>query len=78
MTTAARVAYRSLMRTASEAPTRPDRGLFGIVGPARPTDAAVAALVAVAQLGLTTLAARHQPDRGRYSHRRRGDQMECW
>jgi signal transduction histidine kinase len=51
------------MRTASEAPARPDRGLFGIVGPGRPTDLAVAALVAVAQLGLTTLAARRQPDR---------------
>ena len=63
MTTAARVAYRSLMRTASEAPARPDRGLFGIVPPGRPTDVAVAALVAVAQLGLTTLAAHRQPDR---------------
>ena len=51
------------MRTASEAPARPDRGLFGIVPPGRPTDVAVAALVAVAQLGLTTLAARRQPDR---------------
>jgi signal transduction histidine kinase len=51
------------MRTASEVPTRPDRGLFGIVPPGRPTDVAVAALVAVAQLGLTTLAARRQPDR---------------
>src|SRR5829696_7134152 len=51
------------MRTASEAPARPDRGLFGIVGPGRPTDLAVAALVAVAQLGLTTLAAHRQPDR---------------
>jgi signal transduction histidine kinase len=63
MTTAAGVAYRSLMRTASEAPARPDRGLFGIVPPGRPTDVAVAALVAVAQLGLTTLAAHRQPDR---------------
>ena len=51
------------MRTASEVPTRPDRGLFGIVPPGRPTDVAVAVLVAVAQLGLTTLAARRQPDR---------------
>jgi signal transduction histidine kinase len=51
------------MRTASEVPARPDRGLFGIVPPGRPTDVAVAALVAVAQLGLTTLAARRQPDR---------------
>jgi signal transduction histidine kinase len=51
------------MRTASEVPARPDRGLFGIVPPGRPTDVAVAALVAVAQLGLTTLAARHEPDR---------------
>jgi signal transduction histidine kinase len=51
------------MRTASEVPARPDRGLFGIVPPGRPTDVAVAALVALAQLGLTTLAARRQPDR---------------
>ena len=51
------------MRTASEVPAGPDRGLFGIVPPGRPTDVAVAALVAVAQLGLTTLAARRQPDR---------------
>jgi signal transduction histidine kinase len=63
MTTAARVAYRSPMRSASEAPTRPDRGLFGIVPPGRATDVAVAALVAVAQLGLTSLAAHRQPDR---------------
>jgi signal transduction histidine kinase len=63
MTTAARVAYRSLMRSASEAPTRPDRGLFGIVPPGRATDVTVAVLVAVAQLGLTTLAAHRQPDR---------------
>jgi signal transduction histidine kinase len=51
------------MRSASEAPTRPDRGLFGIVAPGRATDVTVAALVAVAQLGLTTLAARRQSDR---------------
>ena len=51
------------MRTASEVPARPDRGLFGIVPPGRPTAVAVAVLVAVAQLGLTSLAARHQPDR---------------
>ncbi|HKQ02597.1 MAG TPA: sensor histidine kinase [Actinomycetes bacterium] len=63
MTTAARVAYRSLMRSASEVPTRPDRGLFGIVPPGRATDVTVAVLVLVAQLGLTTLAAHRQPDR---------------
>jgi signal transduction histidine kinase len=63
MTSAPGVAYRSLMRTASEAPARPDRGLFGIVPPGRPTDVAVAVLVAVAQLGLTTGAAQRQPGR---------------
>jgi signal transduction histidine kinase len=49
------------MGTSSEAPGRPDRGLFGVVPPGRATDVAVAALVAVVQLGLTTLAARHRP-----------------
>ena len=63
MTTAAGVAYRSLMRTTSEAPARPDRGLLGILPPGRPTDVAVAALVGVVQLGLTTGAAQRQPDR---------------
>jgi signal transduction histidine kinase len=63
MTMVAGVAYRSLMRSASEAPARPDRGLFGIVAPGWPTDVAVAVLVGVAQLGLTTLAARNQPGR---------------
>ena len=63
MTAAAAVAYRSLMRTTSEAPARPDRGLFGILPPGRPTDVAVAVLVGVAQLGLTTGAAQGQPDR---------------
>jgi signal transduction histidine kinase len=53
------VAYRSPMRSASQAPARPERGLFGIVPPGRPTDLAVAALTGVLQLGLTTLAARH-------------------
>jgi signal transduction histidine kinase len=57
------LAYRSLMRTASDAPARPDRGLFGVVPPGRPTDVAVAVLVGVIQLGLTTVAARRQPDR---------------
>jgi signal transduction histidine kinase len=57
------VAYRAGMRSISEAPARPDRGLFGVVPPGRPTDLAVAGLVAVVQLGLTTLAARHRPDR---------------
>src|SRR5829696_728361 len=47
----------------SEAPGRPQRGLFGIVPPGRPTDLAVAVLVGVVQLALTTLAARRQPER---------------
>jgi signal transduction histidine kinase len=51
------------MRTASEPDLRPDRGLFGIVPPGRPTDVAVAALVGVVQLGLTTAAAHRWPDR---------------
>src|SRR5215218_4869165 len=49
--------------TLSEAPGRPRRGLFGIVPPGRPTDAAVAGLVGIAQLVLTTLAAHRQPER---------------
>ncbi|HEV3496901.1 MAG TPA: sensor histidine kinase [Actinomycetes bacterium] len=57
------MAYRSLMRTSSEPAAPPDRGLFGIVPPGRPTDVAVAALVGVVQLGLTTVAAHRQPDR---------------
>ena len=63
MTGIGRVAYRSLMRSGSEVPARPERGLFGVVPPGWPTDVAVAALVGVAQLGLTPLAARNQPDR---------------
>jgi signal transduction histidine kinase len=63
MTGDALVAYRSPMRSASEAPARPERGLFGVVPPGRATDLAVAALVLVVQLGLTTAAARNQPDR---------------
>ena len=63
MTTAAGGPTVLFMRTASEGPARPDRGLFGIVPPGRPTDVTVAALVAVAQLALTTLAAHRQPDR---------------
>src|SRR5918996_350694 len=51
------------MRTASETATPPDRGLFGILPAGRPTDLGVAGLVAVLQLGLTTLVARNQPDR---------------
>jgi signal transduction histidine kinase len=51
------------MRTTSDATARPDRGLLGIVPPGRPTDLAVAAVVGVVQLGLTTLAARNQPGR---------------
>ena len=51
------------MRTVRDAPGRPDRGLFGVVPPGRPTDVAVAVLVGVVQLGLTTLAARRQTDR---------------
>ena len=63
MTGGGRVAYRSLMRTSDEARVRPDRGLFGIVPPGRPTDLAVAGLTLVAQLLLTTAAARRQPER---------------
>jgi signal transduction histidine kinase len=51
------------MGTVREAPGRPDRGLFGIVPPGRPTDVAVAVLVGVVQLGLTTLVARRQTER---------------
>src|SRR4029453_10253215 len=51
------------MRSVSEAPGRPERGLFGIVAPGWPTDVAVAVLVGVVQLALTTLAAHRQPDR---------------
>jgi signal transduction histidine kinase len=61
MTGAAVVAYRSPMGSASQAPARPDRGLFGVVPPGRPTDVAVAVLVGAVQLGITTLAARHRP-----------------
>jgi signal transduction histidine kinase len=49
--------------TLSEAPRRPQRGLFGIVPPGWPTDVAVAVLVGVVQLALTTLAAHRQPER---------------
>ena len=63
MTAVAVVAYRSPMRSASEAPARPDRGLFGVVPPGRPTDLAVAALVLVVQLGVCTLAARRHQGR---------------
>ena len=38
--------------TRREAPGRPDRGLFGIVPPGRPTDLAVVVLVGVLQLAL--------------------------
>jgi signal transduction histidine kinase len=51
------------MRTSSEAPARPERGLFGIVPPGRATDVAVAALTGVVQIGLTIGASRNQPDR---------------
>jgi signal transduction histidine kinase len=51
------------MGTVRDAPLRPDRGLFGIVAQGWPTDVAVAVLVGVVQLGLTTLAARRQTDR---------------
>src|SRR5512133_3008185 len=51
------------MGSASQAPARPDRGLFGVVPPGRPTDVAVAVLVGAVQLGLTGVAASHQPDR---------------
>jgi signal transduction histidine kinase len=64
MTGVAEVAYRSLMRTTGEAPTRPDQGLFGVVPPGRPSDLAVVGLVGVAQVALTVGAARGgQPDR---------------
>jgi signal transduction histidine kinase len=63
MTVVGAVAYRSLMRTSSEPETQAERGLFGIVPPGRPTDVAVAVLVGVVQLGLTTAVARRQPDR---------------
>jgi signal transduction histidine kinase len=49
--------------TGSEAPGRPQRGLFGIVPPGWPTDVAVAVLVGVVQLTLTSLAAHRQPER---------------
>jgi signal transduction histidine kinase len=51
------------MRTTSEAPAGPDRGLFGVVPPGRPTDLVVAGLVLVVQVGLTTAVARRQPER---------------
>jgi signal transduction histidine kinase len=51
------------MGTTSEATARPDRGLFGVLPPGRPTDVAVAVLVGVVQLLLTTGAAQGQPDR---------------
>src|SRR4030095_12021555 len=41
----------------------PDRGLLGFVPPGRPTDVAVAVLVGVVQLGLTTAVADRQPER---------------
>src|SRR5918999_3188245 len=63
MTGVAGVAYRSSMRTTRELDAPPERGLFGIVPPGRPTDVAVAVLVGVVQLGLTTAAAHRQPDR---------------
>ena len=62
MTAAAGVAYRSLMRTTSEAPAR-RTGAARHPAPGRPSDVAVAVLVGVAQLGLTTGAAQGQPDR---------------
>jgi signal transduction histidine kinase len=49
--------------TLREAPVRPQRGLFGIVPPGPPTDAAVVVLVGVVQLVLTTAAAHRQPER---------------
>jgi signal transduction histidine kinase len=51
------------MRSVSEAPGRPQRGLFGVVPPGRPTDLAVVVLVGVVQLALTSLAAHRQPER---------------
>jgi signal transduction histidine kinase len=52
------------MSASGNAIARPERGLFGILPPGRPTDVAVAAVVGAVQLGLTTLAARnHQAGR---------------
>ena len=51
------------MRSVSEAPRQPQRGLFGVVPPGRPTDLAVVVLVGVVQLALTSLAAHRQPER---------------
>jgi signal transduction histidine kinase len=51
------------MRSVGEAPGRPQRGLFGVVPPGRPTDLAVVVLVGVVQLALTSLAAHRQPER---------------
>jgi signal transduction histidine kinase len=51
------------MRSVSEAPGRPERGLFGVVAPGWPTDLAVVVLVGVVQLALTSLAAHRQPER---------------
>ena len=51
------------MRGVTEAPGRPQRGLFGVVPPGRPTDLAVAGLVGVVQVALTTAAAHRQPER---------------
>jgi signal transduction histidine kinase len=56
------VAYRCPMRASGDLTAPPDRGLFGIVPPGRPTDLAVAVLVGVAQVALTTGAATNQPD----------------
>jgi signal transduction histidine kinase len=51
------------MRSVGEAPGRPQRGLFGVVPPGRPTDLVVVVLVGVVQLALTSLAAHRQPER---------------
>src|SRR4029453_18003846 len=51
------------MRSVSEAPGRPERGLFGVVAPGWPTDLAVVVLVGVVQLALTSRAAHRQPER---------------
>jgi signal transduction histidine kinase len=51
------------MRTTSDDTAPPERGLLGIVPPGRPTDVAIAVVVGVVQVGLTTLAASNQPAR---------------
>jgi signal transduction histidine kinase len=51
------------MGASRQAVGRPERGLFGIVPPGRPTDVTVAALTGAVQIGLTIGASRNQPHR---------------